>query len=369
MEKRSLGNTGLEPSVLGFGGFHLIEITAEEASRLLNSYLDKGGNYIETAAGYGDGLSEEKIGRAVAGRRGDYFLATKTIKRDRAGCASELDRSLRNLRTDHVDVLFMHCVATVNEADLILAEDGALQAALEAQKAGKVRFIGITGHGRPDGLLSAVSRFPFAVLMTQFNYFDRFSFPTVEGELLPLCRSKGIGVLAMKAVADGYLYRSLRPAIRYALSLPITTVVMGINSREMLESDLAECESFTPLGAAEAEKLYAAAPELGNYVCRLCGKCADASFDPQSVFLLEGLYDRQMDDMHVSDSGRYALRERLKFWYAQKEIAAKEYERLALKVDPKRDYRSLNPRCPYFIDIDRKLKIAHAKLSRERYIA
>jgi predicted aldo/keto reductase-like oxidoreductase len=370
MEKRELGATGLETSILGFGGFHLVEITAAESARLLGTYLDKGGNYIETAASYGDGISEAKIGGAVAGRRGDYILATKTTQRSREGCEAELSRSLKNLQTDHVDILFMHCVLTREEADRMLDEGGAVGAAEEAQKAGKVGFIGVTGHGRPDGLLHSVSRRAFDVVMTQFNYYDRFSYPTVEEKLLPLCLKKGIGVLAMKALADGYLFKSPGPALRYTLGLPVSSVVMGINSMDLLNSDLKAVGSFKPMSEKEKERLYASAPELGDYVCRLCGKCAEPGFDPQSVFLLEGLFDRQMDDMRVTaDSAGYALRERLRFWFGQRDLAVKEYADLPFKVDPEKDYTSLNARCPFGIDIDRKLKIAHAKLSRSRYIA
>jgi predicted aldo/keto reductase-like oxidoreductase len=369
MEKRTLGNTGLGLSVLGFGGFHLVEITQAEAGRLLGAYLDRGGNYIETAASYGDGNSERKIGASVSGRRTEFILATKTTQRTGDGCTAELERSLRNLRTDHVDVLFMHAILTAAEADRALAPGGSVEAAQAAQKAGKVRFIGITGHGRPDGLLYAIPRHPFSVMMTQFNYLDRFNFPAVEAELLPQCRDKGVGVLAMKSLGDGYLHRSLRPALRYVLSLPIASVVMGMNSMDMLERDFEEANAFKPMTGREAEKLYAEAPELGDYVCRFCAKCTEESFDPQRVFALEALFDRQMDDMRVPDSGGYALRERLKSWFGQTELAVEEYAALAPKVDPQKDYTRLNRRCPYGIDIDRKLKITHMKLSRTGFIA
>ena len=280
MEKRALGKTGLSLSALGFGGFHLVEIPSSDASLLLNSYLDRGGNYIETAAEYGDGISEEKIGRAVAHRRGQFVLATKTLARTRDASAAEIDRSLRLLHTDHVDVLFLHCVQTPEEIRTIFGPGGALEAVTAARKAGKVRFIGITGHGRPDGLLAALPLFPFDVMMTGFNYYDRFNFPTVEGELLPRCRDAGMGIIAMKALADGYLYRSAVPAIRYALGLPVATVVMGINTREMLDADIEAVQSFRPLDETEREELFRSAPELGSYVCRLCGKCSSRRLRP-----------------------------------------------------------------------------------------
>lgn len=369
METRGLGRTGLELSVLGFGGFHLVEIDSAEAGRLLGAYLDRGGNYIETAASYGDGISEIKVGRAVSQRRGEYVLATKSTQRARKGFAAELEASLRNLRTDHVDIIYIHALQKKEEAEQVLAPGGALEAARAAKKSGKARFIAMSFHGRPDAGLYALSRFDFDVVMTGFNYFDRFNYPTVEGTLLPQCIEKGVGVIAMKSLADGYLYRSPEPALRYTLSLPVTTVVAGINSRRMFDTDMKIVSSFTPMTEAEKEALYRSAPELGDYVCRLCGKCRVNGFDPQSVFLLEGLFDRQMDDQRVTDAARYALRERLRGWFQQQDAARQEYEALAQKVDPSRSYSDLTPLCPYGIDIDRKLKIAHGKLSRERYIA
>ncbi len=369
MEKRELGSTGLELSLIGFGGFHLVEVGRREAETLLNTYLDRGGNYIETAAGYGDGVSEKKIGQAVWRRRGEYVLATKTTRRSRQEAMARLEQSLRNLKTDHLDIFFMHEPQTEEEARSVLAPGGALEAAEEARRAGKVRFIGVTGHGRPDGLLYSARNHSYDVLMTGFNYYDRFNFPQTEEELLPLCLEKGTGVLGMKALADGYLHRSVETAIRYTLSLPVASLVLGINTLEYLEQDLRIAESFTPLSDAEREELYRRAPELGDYVCRLCEKCADGNgFRPWDVFLLEGLYDRQMEDYRIPDPAGYALRERLKFWFGQAERARAEYARLQGGVDPARDYGALGRLCPYGIDIDRKLKISHGKLAGAGYI-
>jgi predicted aldo/keto reductase-like oxidoreductase len=368
MQKRQLGKTGLELSVLGIGGFHLCEIPTADATVLLNAYLDEGGNYLETAAGYGDGISEIRIGRAVAHRREAFVLATKSGKRDAAGFAAELDRSLANLRTDRVDIAFLHGIQSPAEIDQALAPGGAMEAAAAARQAGKVRFIGVTGHGRPDGLMHALRQHPFDVLMAGFNYLDRFNFPGIERDLVPLARERGTGLLAMKTLADGYLYRSPEPALCYALALPVASVVVGANSLALLKKDIAIARSWTAMNGAEREELFLSAPELGDYVCRLCGRCREESFDPQQVFLLEGLFDRQMGDGHVDDAARYALRERLKHWFGQAEMARDEYAALAAKVDPERDYRHLNERCPYGIDVDRKLKLAHGKLSRERYV-
>jgi uncharacterized protein len=369
MEKRTLGQTGLSLSVLGFGGFHLVEIPAADAARLLNAYLDSGGNYIETAAGYGDGNSESKIGAAVTRRRAEYVLATKSTQRTRDGFLGGLENSLRNLKTDHVDLMYMHAVQTVEEAQAILGPGGAMEGAEKARKDGKLRFVAISGHGRPDGLLHAEKHYRFDALMTVFNYFDRFNFPQVDRELVPLCQQKGTGLIAMKAFGDGYLYRSPVPSLRYTLSMPVATIVAGMNSDALLKKDLEMVSTLKPMTDAEKEELYRTAPELGTYVCRFCGKCAANGFDPQSVFQLEAVFDRQMDDMRVGDAAQYALQERLKHWFAQKEAARRDYSALAVKVDPSKDYRALSALCPYGIDVDRKLKIAHGKLSSNGYIA
>ena len=112
----------------------------------------------------------------------------------------------------------------------------------------------------------------FDVLMTGFNYFDRFNFPEGEGRLIPLCEEKGTGVLVMKALADGYLYRSAEKAIRYALGLPAATVVLGMNTMEMLEADFRIAEEFVPMTDQERSGLFAEALELGDYVCRFCNR-------------------------------------------------------------------------------------------------
>jgi predicted aldo/keto reductase-like oxidoreductase len=368
MQKRTLGRTGLELSVIGAGGFHLLEIASGDARKVLNGYLDRGGNYIETAASYGAGVSEKKIGSAVAARRSQYVLATKSGNRTKEGYLTDVEASLRNLKTDHLDIVFFHGVQSRAEVDQILGPGGALEGALEAREAGKLRFIGITGHGRPHSLIYAVQRHTFDVLMTGFNYYDRHNFPEAELELLPLCRSAGTGVLAMKALADGYLYRSVEPALRYALSLPVAAVVLGMNSMEQLEQDFRIAESFRPMDEAEREDLVRGAPELGTYVCRFCGACADG-FDPQTIFRLEALYDRQMDSRSLPDTAAaYALRERLKHWFGQKELAREEYAALPARVDLNEDYGRLNGLCPYGIDVARKLRIAHSKLAAEEVI-
>ncbi len=177
MQRRILGHTGLEVSILGLGGFHLCEISAANAQAILNRYLDAGGNYVETAPEYGDGDSERKVGLVMATRRDECVLATKCHLRDRQAAARLFERSLGHLQTDHVDILFMHHVQRPAELDQILAPDGALRAAEAARDGGRARFIGLSNHGHPELIIEALKRYPFDVVMTTFNYYDRFNFP------------------------------------------------------------------------------------------------------------------------------------------------------------------------------------------------
>ncbi len=365
MEKRKFGRTGLETSILGFGGFHLLEIPLDEANYLLNSYLDAGGNYIETAAGYGDGESERKIGRSVAHRRKEFILATKTAERTKLKCMESLDKSLHNLKTDYIDLFIMHAVGTMSDLDLILSPGGALEGALQAKREGKINHIGISMHGQPDVLIRALKEYDFDAVMTTINYYDRFNFPEIEEELVPLALEKGTAIILMKPIADGLLWKSTHPAFRYAFTQPAAVIVAGINNREMLETDLEYAENFVPMSGDEMQRLFFEAPELGNYVCRQCGKCNEhcKEIPIQEIFKYEGYFDRQMADGTVSNAAEYSLKERLRFWFGNRELAMERYRALEVKADSFNQFKECIPVCPYGIDIPRKLSIADYKLA------
>ena len=365
MEKRTFGRTGLNTSILGFGGFHLLEIPVKEANYLLNEYLDAGGNYIETAASYGKGESERKIGLSVAGRRDEYILATKTGDRTKNECLKSLDQSLKNLKTDFVDLFIMHGVGNMEDLDKILGPGGALEGAEEAKKAGKIHNIGISMHGQADVLIRAIKEYPFDAVMTTINYYDHFNFPEIQNELVPLAIEKGIAIILMKPVADGLLWQSAKEAFRYSFNQPVSVVVTGINNREMLEADLSYAEEFKPMEAYEIDELYTNALELGDYVCRQCGKCLPCpeGVPIMDIFKLEGYFDRQMADGRITNAGDYALKERLKFWFGNKDMALDLYEKLEIKAEDCTKCGVCMPKCPYGIDIIRKLHMCDYKLA------
>lgn len=364
MEKRKFGQTGLETSVLGFGGFHLVEIPAKEAEYLLLRYLDAGGNYIETAARYGDGESELKIGRVMATHRQDCILACKSHERDKYGCINSVENSLHNLKTDYLDLLLMHAVGSVQELNTILGPGGALEGVHQLKQEGKVGWVGISMHGQPDVLIRAIQEYHFDAVMTTINYYDRFNFPEIEEALLPLANAKKMAVILMKPVADGLLWRSAPVAFKYALNQPVSVVVTGMNTREILEEDLRYANEFTSMTSMEMTALFQNAVELGDYVCRQCNHClpCPVGVPIPEIFKYEGYYDRQMRDGKVRDAAEFALRDRLRFWFTNQELARERYAGLQIKADVCHGCGECLPRCPYGIDIPRKLEIANYKL-------
>ncbi|MHB1000987.1 MAG: aldo/keto reductase [Armatimonadota bacterium] len=362
MPMRSLGKTGDMVSILTFGGFHLLETLPSDAERMLNHYLDEGGNFIETAISYGD--SETKIGRVMKTRRDDCFLSTKTHFRSKDEAANSIDTSLKNLQTDHLDNIFVHCLQTQDELDAVLAPNGALAAIEEAREKGKVRRVSVSCHN-PEIMLKAIQAYPFDAIMKWMNYYDYFNFPLIYDKIIPYCQEKGIGMIVMKPIGDGLLHRNPEKAFKWAWSLPVSTVSAGNNTMDMLKKNIKLAKSFKPMTEDEKQDLYRTAPEYMNYVCRRCDKCLrnGLGLDIKAIFELEGYYDRQMYTGNIPDPAEYALRERLRFWFNNQAVSRERYAKLENKVPKDMNPKSIKGKCPYGIDVPRKLRIAAWKLT------
>jgi len=352
-----LGTTGKKLSRLALGGFHQVEISTDIIERVVDRYMEYGGNYIETARSYGGGASEEKIGRVLKGRRDQVTLASKSGQRDGEGMKRELDASLEALATDHIDFYFLHGVATMEEMAQLQAPDGALAVLLKAKEEGVIDGIGLSSH-RPWIYLEAIRTLPISLILIWDNYLEEQYLPIIHDEIYPLAREKGVGITAMKPLADGFLYQSPREAIRYALGSGSDLLVCGMNSVEHIDQAV-EAISAGPFSPAEREEVLRNAPELGSYVCRQCGECPASLMH---LFRLEGYFDRQMIDYLEHDPANYALRLRLAKWFALAEHAMKEYGEAAWMHDDL-VAQSAEVDCPYGIDVPRKVRIAQAKLS------
>lgn len=346
MEKRILGRTGLKVTIIGFGGIPIIDKPNEEAIAVVERALDLGINFIDTARAYerknGPFLSsEEKIGEVMRRRRGEVVLATKTHTRAREGAAADIEKSLANLKTDYVDLLQLHAVDSMEALEQVLSSDGALAAVQTAQRAGKVRFIGITGH-RPDVLLEALKTGLFDTVMVPVNIVDRFIY-NPEASLLPYAEAHNIGVIVMKPLAGGALKENVPEALRYSMAQKVTTVIPGMGTVHEVEENVAIGQSFQPLAPEEEDRLAKQARALGSDFCRQCGYCKPCSvgIDIPFVFRLEGYFTR----------------------YGQKEWAKAQYAEVEIKASECIECGNCEPRCPYSLPIINKLKIAHARLT------
>ncbi len=261
--KRRLGNTDMEVSIIGIGGFHLGAADNQDAaSDIVQRALDAGINFFDNAWEYHDGQSEEWLGKALGTRRNEAVVMTKvcTHGRDKTIAMQMLDESLRRLRTDHLDVWQIHEVVYDSDPDLIFGPNGAAEALLEAQKQGKVRLIGFTGHKDPSIHLRMLSHgFPFDTVQMPLNPFDA-TFRSFETHVLPEARKRGMAIFGMKSMGgSGEMVKQggVTPAeaLRYAMSLPVTTTISGIHSMDVLKQNLSIVTNFSPMDEADMQAL------------------------------------------------------------------------------------------------------------------
>jgi len=253
---RPLGDTGERVAIVGLGGHHIGKLEEKKAVRLMHRAIDEGMTFFDNAWDYHMGRSEKFMGKALAdgGRRDKVFLMTKCCARDYQGAMQNLHESLRRLQTEHLDLWQFHEINYAVDPDWLF-EKGAIKAAIEAQRKGLVRFVGFTGHKDFSIHLRLLDKpFDWQTVQMPINILDA-SFRSFQDHVLPVCQERGIGAIGMKALAGGHLIRGagLDPVLcrRYSLSLPISTMVCGIESEENLDQDLALARGFEPLGPEE----------------------------------------------------------------------------------------------------------------------
>ncbi len=269
---RPLGATGEDVSALGLGGYHLGKITTErEAVRLVHAAIDAGLTFMDNAWEYHDGRSEVLMGKAIADRRDRVFLMTKvcTHGRGRREAMRQLETSLRRLKTDYLDLWQVHECVYDNDPDRHFAPAGVIEALAQAQRQGKVRFVGFTGHKRPEIHLAMLAHdFPFDTCQLPLNCFDA-SFRSFEHDVLPKLLARGIAPIGMKSLGgDGRQVKekviTAEEGLRYAMSLPVATVVSGIDSMRVLRQNLAVAAGFRPMTARQMSALRKRVAEVAS---------------------------------------------------------------------------------------------------------
>jgi predicted aldo/keto reductase-like oxidoreductase len=258
---RTLGHTGI-------GGYHLGRpgVSVEESIRIVRTGLDQGINFLDNCWDYNGGESEIRMGQALRdGYRQKAFLMTKIDGRDRATAAKQINESLKHLQTEHVDLLQFHEVIRDNDPDRIFAAGGALEAVLEAKEAGKLRYIGFTGHKSPEihlKMLATASahHFTFDTVQMPLNVMDHH-FDSFEAKVLPVLEKQNIGVLGMKPMGDHFILESktVTPVecLHYSMNLPTSVVITGCDSLDILQQALGAARSFHPMGNEEVAAILA----------------------------------------------------------------------------------------------------------------
>jgi aryl-alcohol dehydrogenase-like predicted oxidoreductase len=260
---RPLGKTGALVSSLGVGGYHLGSIKEEkESTELVARALDAGINFFDNCWEYHDGVSEERLGAALKGKRDKAFVMTKvcTHGRGKDVAMKQLEESLRRLQTDHVDLWQIHEVVYWNDPEMIFAPNGAAEALLAAKQQGKVRFVGFTGHKNPAIHLKMLAHdFPFDTVQMPLNALDA-TFRSFQQQVLPEAKKRGVAVLGMKSLGGSgeiAVNGAVTPeeGLRYAMSLPVATTISGMDSLVVLEQNLSVARGFKPFGEQEMAAL------------------------------------------------------------------------------------------------------------------
>lgn len=295
---RPLGKTGVNVSIVCLGGWHIRAVKDDnQAIKIMHAALDEGLTFFDNAWDYHDGGSEEIMGKALSmdGKRKQCFLMTKNCGRDAKTVQQHLDDSLRRLRTDHIDLVQFHEINYDNDPDWII-ERGGLEVMLKAQKAGKVRFLGFTGHKDPRIHLAMLKRHKWDTVQMPINICDYF-YRSFQRQVVPEANKRGIAPLGMKSLGGGSDHKgrfvaagvcSAAEARRYALSQDIASLVCGIDSMEVLKQDIGIARNFKRLREEELKA-------LRDKVKLVAGDGRHERF--KSTQLFDGPYHRQQHGM------------------------------------------------------------------------
>ena len=336
MEYTNLGNTGLKVSRLGFGGIPIQRITQEEATALIHKLPEYGVNYIDTARGYT--VSEEYLGIAMEGIRDKFVLATKSMARTREAMEKDIETSLKNLRTDHIDLYQVHN-APPAQMNIVTGKGGALEALLEAKAAGKIGHIGITAH--------EIGTFEMGLEM---DWVETIMFPYnfVElqaADLIRKCAEKGKGFICMKPLAGGAIENAPLAMRFIASNKDITVNIPGMANEDELKQNVAAACDPAPLSEDDLKEVQNIRDTLGNQFCRRCNYCQPCTMgiNISFCFTINGYLTR----------------------YGLKDWAIGRYKGMAVEPNACIECGMCESRCPYHLPIIEMLKDVYSNFQKE----
>lgn len=335
MEYRILGKTGLKVSRMGFGGIPIQRTDAASTKELIRWLCDHGVNYIDTARGYT--VSEEYLGEALEGIRDKFVIATKSMSRTKDAMAADIDISLKNLRTDYIDLYQIHN-ATPADVEKVIAPGGALEALQESKAAGKIGHIGITAHSL-DTFKLALDLDWVETIMFPYNIVE-----TQGQEQIQECSRRNIGFIDMKPLAGGAI-EDVTLALRFLRANDdVTVVIPGMAEIREAEQNLAAMENTAPISAEEEQAMEDIRKSLGTHFCRRCNYCAPctAGISIPAVFLMEGYLSR----------------------YGLEDWAKKRYNAMEKTAADCIECGACETRCPYQLPIREMMKTVAGKFGK-----
>ena len=350
--KRRLGRTGLMVSAIGFGAIKLPLVDRKTANHILNKALDLGINFIDTARGYRD--SEEKIGESISQRRDEFYISTKSPAQTAKDMENDINQSLKNLRTDHIDLYLCHNLRYPEAYDKVMGPGGAMEALEKAKKDGTISHTGFSCHRFHETMERGILSGEFEALMVSYNILND---ELVDEKILPLAKEKDVGTIAMKPLAGGALAApppelnvkakiaiTAEQALRFVLANDnVCITIPGMMNIRDVEENARVGENFQIMTQTEKQELIAAAEGLGKEFCRGCGYCQPCPQEIRIPIILR----------HLGYYKRYGLVD----W------ARGRYRMVEVKADECTDCSQCTEKCPYSLDVPELLKEAHDLLS------